>query len=150
MKKVYLIICSLMIGALSYGSDAPVKNGKALGLITVEDFAKVGVPKEKVVKANEIIKKSKNRYEYLLLDKKSKELEINKCILEGVENNWDKIDKLIDEIGVIEAKILKDRIRAQYEAQECISQEQYLKARNIAIERVRQAKITENNKTQAK
>ena len=114
----------------------------------MEDFAKVGVSKEKMIKANDIIQKSKNRYEYLLLDKKSKELEINKCILEGIENNWDKVDKLVDEIGDIEAKILKDRIRAQYEAQQCISQEQYLKARNIALKRIRQAQEIENNKTQ--
>ncbi|WP_163469077.1 hypothetical protein [Fusobacterium sp. IOR10] len=150
MKKVYLIVCSLMIGALSYGSEIPNKTVKNLGVITVEDFSKVGVSKDKVIKANEIIKKSKNRYEYLLLDKKSKELEINKCILEGIEDNWDKVYALVDEIGVIEAKILKDRIKAQYEAQQCISQEQYLKARNIALERVRKAKLTENNKTQSK
>ena len=78
MKKVYLIVCSLMIGALSYGSEISNKTVKNLGVITVEDFSKVGVSKDKVIKANEIIKKSKNRYEYLLLDKKSKELEINK------------------------------------------------------------------------
>ncbi|MGO2117602.1 MAG: hypothetical protein ACTH29_01570 [Fusobacterium sp.] len=144
MKKVYLIICSLVIGALSYGSEVPVVNEKTLGVITIEDFSKVGVSKDKVLKANEIIKKSKNKYEYLLLDKKSKELEINKCILEGIEENWNKVYGLIDEIGDIEAKILKDRIKAQYEAQQCISQEQYLKARNIALERVKKAKSIES------
>lgn len=144
MKKVYLIICSLVIGALSYGSEVPIVSEKTLGVITIEDFSKVGVSKDKVLKANEIIKKSKNKYEYLLLDKKSKELEINKCILEGIEKNWDKVYGLVDEIGDIEAKILKDRIRAQYEAQQCISQEQYLKARNIALERVKKAKSIES------
>lgn len=150
MKKVYLIICSLVIGALSYGAELPTGSEKTLGVITIEDFSKVGVSKDKVIRANEIIKKSKNKYEYLLLDKKSKELEIKKCILEGIENNWDKVYGLIDEIGVIEANILKDRIKAQYEAQQCINQEQYLKARNIALKRVEKAKSIENNKIQTK
>lgn len=145
MKKIYLLIFSLMIGGLSYSENvSTVNNTKSLGVITIEDFAKIGVSKEKVLEADEIIRKSKNRYEYLLLDKKSKELEINKIILEGVENNWDKIDKLIEEIGDIEAKILKDRLRAQYEAQKRISQEDYLKAREIALERIKKSK--ENSK----
>lgn len=145
MKKIYLLIFSLMIGGLSYSQNiSTVNSTKSLGVITIEDFAQIGVSKEKVLEADEIIRKSKNRYEYLLLDKKSKELEINKIILEGVENNWDKIDKLIEEIGDIEAKILKDRLRAQYEAQKRISQEDYLKAREIALERIKKSK--ENNK----
>ena len=66
-------------------------------------------------------------------------MEINKYILAGIEKNWDKVYDLIDEIGDIEADILKDKIRAQYEAQQCISQEQYLKAREIAIKRIEKA-----------
>lgn len=140
--KVHILL-GLLFGSLVFAADnAPIQD-KSLGMITIEDFAKIGVSKERVVKANEIIKKSKNTYEYLLLDRKGKELEINKCILEGIDNNWDKIDKLVDDIGDIEAKILKDRIKAQYEAQKCISQEEYLKARDIAIRRIESQKVVQ-------
>ena len=135
MKKLYIIICMIFLGS------AILANGtERLGIITDEDFAQVGVSKEKVIKAKEIIANSKNRYDYLVLDRRSKELEINKCILEGVEKNWDKINKLSEEIGVIEGKIIKERIKSQYEAQKYISQEQYLKAREIAIERLEKAR----------
>ena len=115
-------------------------------MITDKDFAQVGVPKENVIKAKEIITKSKNRYEYLVLDRKSKELEINKCILEGVEKNWEKIEKLAQEIGKIEEKLIKERIKSQFEAQKYINQEQYLKAREIAIKRIEEARFNKENK----
>ena len=47
-----------------------------------------------------------------------------------------KIDAIFDKIGAIEASILKDRIRSQIEMQKYITQEQYLKARDIAIKRL--------------
>ncbi len=144
MLKKYILIFTVLFGTLSFGDT----NSENLGMITEEDFAKVGVTKEKILQAKEIINNSRNKCEYLLLDKKSKELEINKYILAGIEKNWNKVYKLIDEIGEIEAEILKDKIRAQYEAQQCISQDQYLKARDIAIKRIELAtqKTKINNK----
>lgn len=135
MLKKYILIFTILFGTLSFGDT----NSENLGMITEEDFAKVGVTKENILKAKDIINNSRNKCNYLLLDKKSKELEINKYILAGIEKNWDKVYDLIDEIGDIEAGILKDKIRAQYEAQQCISQEQYLKAREIAIKRIEKA-----------
>ena len=64
------------------------------------------------------------------------ELEVNRYVLEGSEANLEKIDALFDRIGAIEATILKDRIRSQIEMQKYITQEQYIKARDIAIRRV--------------
>lgn len=135
MLKKYILIFTILFGSLSFGDT----NSENLGMITEEDFAKVGVTKENILKVKDIINNSRNKCNYLLLDKKSKELEINKYILAGIEKNWDKVYDLIDEIGDIEADILKDKIRAQYEAQQCISQEQYLKARDIAIKRIEKA-----------
>ena len=144
MLKKYILIFTVLFGTLSFGDT----NSENLGMITEEDFAKVGVTREKILQAKEIINNSRNKCDYLLLDKKSKELEINKYILAGVEKNWNKVYKLIDEIGEIEAEILKDKLRAQYEAQQCISQDQYLKARDIAIKRIELAtqKTKANNK----
>ena len=139
MKKIYTIICGLLLGSAVMANDT-----ESLGIITDKDFAQVGVPKENVIKAKEIIKNSKNRYDYLILDRRSKELEINKCILEGVEKNWSQIEELTNQIGKIEADILKERIKSQYEAQKYINQEQYLRAREIAIKSIESAR--ENNK----
>ena len=142
MLKKYILIFTILFGTLSFGDT----NSENLGMITEEDFAKVGVTKENILKAKDIINNSRNKCNYLLLDKKSKEQEINKYILAGKEKTWDKVYDLIDEIGDIEADILKDKIRAQYEAQQCISQEQYLKAREIAIKRIEKA--SQNKKKQ--
>lgn len=137
MRKIYTMICGLLLGSALIAND---NTTESLGVITDKDFAKIGVSKESVIKAKEIIQKSRNRYEYLLLDRRSKELEINKCILEGVEKNWSKIEELTEQIGKIEADILKDRIKSQYEVQKYINQEQYLKAREVAIRRIEAAR----------
>lgn len=137
MRKIYTMICGLLLGSALLAND---NTTESLGVITDKDFAKIGVSKESVIKAKEIIQKSRNRYEYLLLDRRSKELEINKCILEGVEKNWSKIEELTEQIGKIEADILKDRIKSQYEVQKYINQEQYLKAREVAIRRIEAAR----------
>lgn len=136
MRKWCTIICSIFFSGILLAN-----NTERLGVITDKDFAQVGVSKENVVKAKQIINESKNRYEYLLLDRRSKELEINKCILEGVEKNWKDIERLAKEIGVIEEKLIKERIKSQYEAQKYINQEQYLRAREIAIKRIEKARL---------
>ena len=133
MKKIYTIICGLLLGSAVMANDT-----ESLGIITDKDFAQVGVPKENVIKAKEIIKNSKNRYDYLILDRRSKELEINKCI-----------EELTDQIGKIEADILKERIKSQYEAQKYINQEQYLRAREIAIKRIESARENKNGNIKA-
>lgn len=71
MKKIYTIICSLLLGSTLLAADAPTES---LGVITDKDFAQIGVSRESVIKAKEIIDKSRNRYEYLILDRRSKEL----------------------------------------------------------------------------
>lgn len=131
MRKLYMVIYGIFLGSFIFANST-----ENLGIITYDDFAQVGVSEENVKKAKEIIDGSKNRYDYFVLDRRSKELEINKCILEGVEKNWEKISKLSEEIGIIEGKIIKERIKSQYEAQKYITQEQYLRARETAIRRI--------------
>ncbi len=139
MFRKYVLLFVLM-GNLVFAQNEK----EVLGFITEDDFAKVGVTREQIIKTKEIIEISQKRYSYLVLEKKSRELEIEKYILTGIGDKWEDINKLIDEIGDIEASMLKDRLRSQYEAQKSISQEKYLKAREIALERL--AKLQDKTK----
>ena len=51
MRKIYTIICGLLLGSAVMAGET-----ESLGVITDKDFAQVGVPKENVIKAKEIIK----------------------------------------------------------------------------------------------
>lgn len=93
-----------------------------------------------------MVGKVSTNYKMLLLEKKQLELEVNKYVLEGPESNLEQIDKLFDKMGQIEASILKDRIRSQIEMQKYITQEQYMKARDIAIRRINDEQRLINNK----
>lgn len=109
---------------------------EGLGIVSDEDFLKVGVTSENVEKAKMMVNRVSTNYKMLILEKKQLELEVNRYVLEGAEANLEKIDAIFDKIGAIEASILKDRIRSQIEMQKYITQEQYLKARDIAIRRL--------------
>lgn len=129
MKKIIyflvIVLCSTTIIA-----------SEGLGIVSDEDFLKVGVTSENVEKAKMMVNRVSTNYKMLILEKKQLELEVNKYVLEGPEANLEKIDDIFDKIGAIEASILKDRIRSQIEMQKYITQEQYLKARDIAIKRL--------------
>lgn len=129
MKKIIyflvIVLCSTKIIA-----------SEGLGIVSDEDFLKVGVTSENVEKAKMMVNRVSTNYKMLILEKKQLELEVNKYVLEGPEANLEKIDAIFDKIGAIEASILKDRIRSQIEMQKYITQEQYLKARDIAIKRL--------------
>ena len=49
MRKIYTIICGLLLGSAVMAGEA-----ESLGVITDKDFAQVGVPKENVIKAKEL------------------------------------------------------------------------------------------------
>ena len=129
MKKIIyflvIVLCSTTIIA-----------SEGLGIVSDEDFLKGGVTSENVEKAKMMVNRVSTNYKMLILEKKQLELEVNKYVLEGPEANLEKIDAIFDKIGAIEASILKDRIRSQIEMQKYITQEQYLKARDIAIKRL--------------
>lgn len=129
MRKLLYSIAMLACSSLLFASEG-------LGIISDEEFLQVGVSSENIEKAKVMVDKVSVNYKMLLLEKKQLELEVNKYVLEGPEANLDKIDAIFDKIGAIETNILKNRIRSQIEMQKYITQEQYLKARELAIKRL--------------
>ncbi|WP_294704365.1 hypothetical protein [uncultured Fusobacterium sp.] len=133
MRKIFSCAVMLLFSSLIFASEG-------LGIVSDEDFLKVGVTPENIEKAKLMVNRVSTNYKMLVLEKKQLELEVNKYVLEGPEANLEKIDVLFDKIGVIEASILKDRIRSQIEMQKYITQEQYIKARDMAIRRLNSSK----------
>ena len=119
MRKVIYFFTTLLFSTVIFASEG-------LGIVLDEDFLKVGVTPENIEKAKLMVNRVSTNYKMLVLEKKQLELEAN----------LEKIDILFDKIGAIEANILKDRIRSQIEMQKYITQEQYIKARDIAIRRL--------------
>ena len=76
----------------------------------------------------------------LVLERREIELKINKLMMENPAKNLSTLDTLFDRIGVIEAKILKDKVRSQIEMQKYISQDQYVQARELSIQRLNKRK----------
>lgn len=134
-------LSSLFIVAVS---SLALANNDGLGIVSDEDFKKVGVSQENIDKAKGMVGKVSTSYKMLLLEKKQLELEVNKYVLEGAEQNLAQIDVLFDKMGQIEANILKDRIRSQIEMQKYITQEQYMRARDIAIRRLNEQQNLKN------
>lgn len=133
MRKIFSCAIMILCSSLLLASEG-------LGIVLDEDFLKVGVSPENVEKAKSMVNRVSTNYKMLILEKKQLELEVNKYVLEGPEANLEKIDILFDKIGAIEASILKDRIRSQIEMQKYITQEQYIKARDIAVQRLNNPK----------
>ncbi|MBQ3437589.1 MAG: hypothetical protein IJG31_03660, partial [Fusobacterium sp.] len=59
-----------------------------------------------------------------------------KYVLDGPEKSLKEIDEIFDKIGRLEAANSKERIRSQINIQKLITQEQYMKAREIAVKRL--------------
>lgn len=131
MKKCFYFFISFLFSSTVFATQN-------LGIITDEDFLQVGVKPENIKKAKEMVNTATKNYKILILEKQQLELEVNKCILEGAENNLDKIDALFDKMGEIQSHILKNKMRNQIQIQKYITQEQYLKARTRAINRINQ------------
>ena len=126
-----------VVGAIfTFLSVFSFSNNDGLGIVSAEDFLKAGVSRENVKRAQGVLSNTSNKYKVLLLDKQKVEIEINQMIILGVEKHWNEIDKLADRLGCIEAEMIKDRLRGQVEMQRYITQEQYFKAREIAVERL--------------
>lgn len=129
MKKVVTLLFFLLVGISTFAEDG-------LGIIGDQDFKSVGVSQENIDNVKKIINEASSKYKMLVLDKKSIEIEVNKCILDGAEKNLPKLDELADKLGNIEAQMIKDKFRYQIAVQKYISTEQYIKAREIAIQRL--------------
>lgn len=122
-------------------SVSTLANG-ALGIVEDEDLLKVGVTQENINMAKETIENVGTSYKLALLEKKQTELEVNKYMLSGTDEYVEEIEKLFDKMGEIEATILKDRYRSQREIRKYITQDQYIKARENALKRMGNLKIS--------
>ncbi|WP_319370216.1 hypothetical protein [uncultured Ilyobacter sp.] len=145
MRKKIILLLGLLLCIVSFGA-ANVDN---IGIIYEEDFRSVGVPEGDIIKAKEIIANASTRHRLLLLDRRQCELEINKYLLESPERNWEKISLIFDEVGKIEAEILKNKLKSQIEVRKYINQEEYNNARALAVKRIEENK-KKNNGNQKK
>ncbi|WP_297598122.1 hypothetical protein [uncultured Cetobacterium sp.] len=129
MKKIAM---GLLIFILSIPSLA----SSGVGIVKDEDFRAVGVSQENIDRVKTIIAEASTQYKLKTLDKKALEIEINRYILDGTEKNLDKLNELVEKVGVVDAEIIKDRLKYQVEVQKYISTDQYLKARELSLEKM--------------
>lgn len=125
MKKILLSLF-LFISILGFAEDT------GLGIIIDKDLKAVGVKEENIKKAKDLMNEVASSYRLKTLEIEQLQLQINKYVLDGPEKYLDEIDKTFDKIGSIEASISKERIRSQIKIQKLITQEQYVKARELA------------------
>lgn len=131
----------LTLFTLSYGSD------NTFGIVVDDDFYKAGVKRENLEKAKLIMESTTREFKKLSLDKQKLEIDINQLLLDGPEKNLTKLDNIFDELGRIEASVYKKKIRSQLEMYKYISKEEYMKARNFAIERIQEQQKKELEKS---
>lgn len=128
MRKVFVSFLVLTISSILSASG--------IGIVQDEEFRKVGVTQENIDKAKKVIEEASIQYKIKNLDKKALEIQINKYMLEGTEKNIDKLNELVEKVGKIDSEIIKDRLKYQVEVQKYITTEQYLKARQLSLERL--------------
>lgn len=129
MKK-YLISLFLIISIFSFSEET------GLGIIIDSDLKAVGVKEENIKKAKQLMNEVATSYRLKSLEIEQLELQVNKYVLDGPEKSLKEIDEIFDKIGRLEAAISKERIRSQINIQKLITQEQYVRAREIAIKRL--------------
>lgn len=130
----------IIIGLLMFIGAFGASNMENIGIIYEEDFRSVGVSEVDILKAKEIIADAGKKQKLLLLDRKQRELEVNKYLLEDPEKNWEKISMIFDDVGKIEAEMMKNKLKSQIEVKKHISQLEYINARNIAMKRIEETK----------
>ena len=130
MKRFFCVLF-LIFSMFTFANE---ENG--LGIVEDADLKAAGVKVENIKKAKELMNQVANSYELRLLERKQLELQINKYILDGPEKYLKQIDEMFDKIGVIEATIMKERLRSQIQMKKYITTEQYMKAKEIAIKRL--------------
>ncbi|MGL5357133.1 MAG: hypothetical protein ACRDAQ_11440 [Cetobacterium sp.] len=131
MKKIVMGLLILIVGISAYATSG-------IGIVKDEDFKAVGVSQTNIEEAKAIIERASIQYKLKVLDKKALEIQINKYILDGTEKNLEKLNELVEKIGLLDAEIIKDRLKYQIEVQKYISTEQYLKARELSLKKISQ------------
>lgn len=136
MRKKIILLFGLLVFIVSFGAS----NVDNIGIIYEEDFRSVGVPEGDILRAKEVIANASTKHKLLLLDRRQRELAINKYLLESPERNWEKISLIFDEVGKIESEILKNKLKSQIEVRKYINQEEYNNARALAVKRIEENK----------
>lgn len=121
-------------------SSLTILGESEFGIIQDSELRRVGVSEANLRQAKAVINQAETTYKMLVLERREIELKINKLMMENPAKNLSTLDTLFDRIGMIEAKILKDKVRSQIEMQKYISQEQYLQARELSIQRLNRRK----------
>lgn len=134
MKRIVLGLLMLLFASVS------IYSANGIGIIRDEDFRAVGVSQKNIDSVKKIIEEASVQYKIKTLDKKGLEIEINKYILEGTEKNIDKLNELLDKVGLLESEMIKDRLKYQIEVRKYISTEEYIKARELTLQRLSQQK----------
>lgn len=133
MKKLWVYMIFVLSSLTLLGESE-------FGIIQDSELRRVGVSEANLRQAKAVINQAETTYKMLVLERREIELKINKLMMENPAKNLSTLDTLFDRIGVIEAKILKDKVRSQIEMQKYISQEQYLQARELSIQRLNRSK----------
>lgn len=133
MKKIVMGLLVLMFSASAYATSG-------IGIVQDDDFKAVGVSQENINKVKVIIEQASIQYKLKTLDKKALEIEINKYILDGTEKNIEKLNELVEKVGLLDAEIIKDRLKYQIEVQKHITTDQYLKARELSLKRISESR----------
>lgn len=133
MKKLWVYMIFVLSSLTLLGESE-------FGIIQDSELRRVGVSEANLRQAKAVINQAETTYKMLVLERREIELKINKLMMENPAKNLSTLDALFDRIGVIEAKILKDKVRSQIEMQKYISQEQYLQARELSIQRLNRRK----------
>ncbi|MGL5088383.1 MAG: hypothetical protein ACRC6Z_02860 [Cetobacterium sp.] len=131
MKKLVMGLLILIVSISAYATSG-------IGIVKDEDFKAVGVSQNNIDSAKAIIERASIQYKLKVLDKKALEIQINKYILEGTEKNLEKLNELVEKVGLLDAEIIKDRLKNQIEVQKFISTDQYLKARELSLKKISQ------------
>lgn len=132
MKKIILTLL-LLISCVSFADSD-------FGLIKESELIAVGVKKENIKKAKDLVSSVENSYKLKVLERKKLEIEVNKLIVSDPSVNLKQIDELFDKIAIIDADIMKERIRSQIEMKKYITNDQYNKARDLANKRLQGTK----------
>lgn len=140
MRKNILAALMLALAVVSLGASRV----EAIGIIYEEDFRSVGVKEENIDKARDIVLDANRSHQLLMLERQQLELEVNKYLLEGAEENWEKISAVFDKLGNLEAELMKNKLKSQLEVRKYISEDQYQRAREEAAKRIEAHKVKVN------
>lgn len=129
MKKILMAIF-LTLTFISYADE------EGFGIIGDTELKAVGVKVENIDKAKKLMKNAANSYKVKVLERRQLELQVNEFVLDNPEKNLLKIDALFDKMSKIDSDIMKERIRNQIQMQKYITQEQYTKAKELAVKKM--------------